>query len=85
MAKSRSKSAVKFKTGMAVDRQGNSIEGLQEAFAEEAKCGCGIDCCPTFHLVGKDIATQEIMVGWFENGSWITGTKEDFNNAVANY
>lgn len=63
-----------------VGRKGNRINfsTLDDALNYLAKC-CGIDCCNQV-LTLKDHTTGELMVGYFDNGSWVVETKDAFLN-----
>lgn len=43
---------IKFK-GHVEDGKGNNVKTLNDGLREEAKCGCGIDCCEN-KMVLKD-------------------------------
>ena len=62
------KDIVKIKTGIVYnDKTKKSYESLNDAIAEEARCGCGYDCCSKeFRL--RDKTTDEIVSLYFDNG-----------------
>ena len=67
MANSKLKGVVKYITGIVSGKGGDQIETQQEAWRQEAKCGCGIDCCYKA-LVLKDQVTGEHSYIYVENG-----------------
>lgn len=42
---SKKTGVIKVLKGIFSNAKGKAINTLAEALAEEAKCGCGIDCC----------------------------------------
>ena len=62
----------------AIGRKGKRINfhSLDDALNYLAKC-CGVDCCNQV-LIMKDHTTDELMVGYFDNGAWVVETKADF-------
>lgn len=61
-------SKVKYIPGVVSGKDGKQITTQQDAWAEDAKCGCGIDCCNN-ELVLKDKTTGDITKLYFDNGS----------------
>ena len=74
------KGVVKYLAGIVFTKKGKPIETQRDAWREEAKCGCGIDCCYNA-LVLKDQATGEPVYIYVENGVVLTTTdpKADLN------
>lgn len=62
------KDIVKIKAGVVYNNKTkDSYESLNDAIAEEARCGCGYDCCAKeFRL--RDKTTDEIVSLYFDNG-----------------
>lgn len=74
-------SQVKIKQGYVVDGKNRTLNTLQDALAEQAKCHCGgIDCCLGYISL-IDAATGKEIVLYVNNGSLVI---EDFNTGLAN-
>lgn len=74
-------SVVKIKQGYVTDSKGRTLNTLQEALAEQAKCHCGgIDCCLGYISL-IDAATGNDIVLYVNNGSLVI---EDFDTGLAN-
>lgn len=74
-------SKVKIKQGYITDSNNRTINTLQDALAEQAKCHCGgIDCCYGYISL-IDAATGAPIVLYVNNGSLVI---EDFDTGLAN-
>lgn len=69
---------VSYIVGTVFGKDGAQILSQQEAWRQEARCGCGIDCCYGA-LVLKDQCTGESVYVYIEDGEVKTTTnpKED--------
>ncbi len=71
---------IKYIPGVVSGKEGQ-VTSQVEAWREEAKCGCGIDCCNNA-LVLIDKATKNITYIYVENGELKTTTdKKDLKKA----
>lgn len=62
-----SKPKVKYRNGQVYSTNTPNILTQQDAWAEEAKCGCGIDCCEhTIHLPINDASSTATYPAWIE-------------------
>lgn len=59
---------VRYNPGFVFDRKGNQITNQEDAWAEGAECGCGIDCCNNT-LVLKDRSTGDVIEIFVEDGA----------------
>lgn len=73
MANKHLKGVVKYLSGFVFSKKGKQIETQREAWREEAKCGCGIDCCYKA-LVLRDQTTGEATYIYVDNGQVLTTT-----------
>lgn len=74
------KGLVKYIPGFVFGKKGQQITSQVEAWREEAKCGCGIDCCYKA-LVLRDQTTGEATYIYVDGGVVMTTTdpKADLN------
>lgn len=61
------KGRVKYMGHIAFNKKGEQITTQREAWREDAKCGCGIDCCENT-LVLADKSTGRIYNIFVEDG-----------------
>lgn len=67
------KGVIKLLVGTLFTKKGKPIKYLRDAWREEAKCGCGIDCCYAA-LVLRDQSTGESVYIYVEDGEVKTTT-----------
>lgn len=67
------KGVVKILGGIFFTKKGKPLETLRDVLREEAKCGCGIDCCYKT-LVLKDQSTGVPTYIYVEDGEVKTTT-----------
>lgn len=75
---------VHFPKGYAYTIENGYRVSVSAIEASPVNTCCKLDCC-TKGLYIEDIATGNVMVGWFENGAWVTGTVAQFDAARALY
>jgi hypothetical protein len=62
-----SKSKVKYTSGQVYSKSVPNILTQHDAWAEDAKCGCGINCCDhTIHLPINDASSTASYDAWIE-------------------
>lgn len=62
------KKVVGFRSGIVINKETkDSYSTLQDAMEDEAKCGCGIDCCNN-ELILRDKSTGEKIAIYVEGG-----------------
>lgn len=62
------KGVVKYIGHVIFNKKGEQITTQREAWREDAKYGCGIDCCENV-LVLSDISTGEVFNIYVEDGT----------------
>lgn len=69
------KSIVKILPGFFFGRNKKPIHTLRDAMAEEAKCGCGIDCCNN-ELILTDKTSDTKVKLYFDSGGLVVETSD---------